>query len=366
MTSNSRRARVAQDLGLQSRHAYTITKVVEIRSGRISSGIPLVRLRNPHGNNREWRGDWSDNDRNWQMIPSHKRSELGLTFDDDGEFYMSFRDFRKYFGELEICHLTPDSLEDDDNSRKKFEVFHFYGEWKAGETSGGCGNDGNRAFSLNPQFFINLNDPDPYDDVTSCPVIISLMQRQKKRKTEHAIGFKIFKVDLSTKKLDDRALSFNKSVSLILKKYCKILMLIFYRLTEPTLLSTYARSANEFYFLRVDIVLFHVPSNKVKKDNFSSEFLWKNSGVHLKAVEVIKSMMQWMLEVKNALMMLIAVVLKAWLMVFGTLPSKDQTRWLVVWVDSSKYQKYFNFSFKMLYKRISKLIFLPLFNLTKN
>ena len=218
LTQDSRRARDAQDKGLQSRHAYTITKVVEIRSGRISSGIPLVRLRNPHGNNREWRGDWSDNDRNWQMIPSHKRSELGLTFDDDGEFYMSFRDFLKYFGELEICHLTPDSLEDDDNSRKKFEVFHFYGEWKAGETSGGCGNDGNRAFSLNPQFFINLNDPDPYDDVTSCPVIISLMQRQKKRKTEHAIGFKIFKVDLSTKNLDDRALSFNKSVSLILKK----------------------------------------------------------------------------------------------------------------------------------------------------
>ena len=89
-------------------------------------------------------------------------------------------------------------------------------------------------------------------------------------------------------------------------------MLIFYRLTEPTLLSTYARSANEFYFLRVDIVLFHVPSNKVKKDNFSSEFLWKNSGVLQKAVEVIKSMMQWMLEVKNevSLMMLIAVVLK--------------------------------------------------------
>merc|ERR1711953_725321 len=73
---------------------------------------------------------------------------------------------------------------------------------------------------------------------------------------------------------------------------------------------------------------------KAKKDNFSSEFLWKNSGGPQKAVEVIKSMMQWMLEVKNALMMLIAVVLKVWLMVFGTLPSKDQTRRLVVLVDS--------------------------------
>ena len=90
-------------------------------------------------------------------------------------------------------------------------------------------------------------------------------------------------------------------------------MLIFYRLTEPTLLSTYAKSASEFYFLRVDIVLFPVPSNKAKKDNFSSEFLLKNSGVPQNAVEVIKSMMQWMLELKNevTLMMLTeAVVLK--------------------------------------------------------
>ena len=78
---------------------------------------------------------------------------------------MSFRDFLQYFGELEICHLTPDSLEDD-NRRKRFEVFHFYGEWKSGSTSGGCGNDGNRYFAMNPQFFVNLNDPDPYDDIT--------------------------------------------------------------------------------------------------------------------------------------------------------------------------------------------------------
>ena len=196
---------------MQSRHAYTITKVVEIRSHKVRGGIPLIRLRNPHGNSKEWTGDWSDGDRNWNMIPEHKRRELGLTFDDDGEFYMSFRDFLTYFGELEICHLTPDSLEDDD-SRKKFEVFHFYGEWKFGSTAGGCGNDGNRAFASNPQFFINLNDPDPYDDITKCPVVISLMQRQRRRKCEHAIGFKIFKCDLSDKKLDDRFLAYNKSV----------------------------------------------------------------------------------------------------------------------------------------------------------
>ena len=85
-------------------------------------------------------------DRNWSMIPQHMRHQLGLTFEDDGEFYMSFRDFMTYFGELEICHLTPDSY--DDETRKKFEVFHFYGEWKRGSTAGGCGNDGNSEIFL--------------------------------------------------------------------------------------------------------------------------------------------------------------------------------------------------------------------------
>lgn len=69
------------------------------------------------------------------------RKTLGLTFEDDGEFYMSFRDFLKYFGELEICHLTPEALDVGDNERK-FDVFHFRGEWKKNFSSGGCGNEG--------------------------------------------------------------------------------------------------------------------------------------------------------------------------------------------------------------------------------
>lgn len=48
----------ARRLGLHGRHAYTITKVVEFdQDGR---KIRLVRIRNPHGNHNEWKGDWSD------------------------------------------------------------------------------------------------------------------------------------------------------------------------------------------------------------------------------------------------------------------------------------------------------------------
>jgi len=206
----ARRAADAQRMGLQARHAYTITKVVEIRSGNM--GIQLVRLRNPHGNHNEWKGAWSDNDRYWNTIPESKKSELGLTKDDDGEFYMSFRDFLLYFGELEICHLTPESVSIED-ANKQFEVFSWHSEWRRGVTAGGCGNDGGkRSFATNPQFFVTLNDPDPYDDEDKCPVIISVAQKQKVRRSEHAIGFKVFQCDLSDRKLDETFFYRNVSI----------------------------------------------------------------------------------------------------------------------------------------------------------
>ena len=68
---------------------------------------------------------------------------------------MSFRDFLTYFGELEICHLTPDSVNNEDNS-KKFEVFHFYGAWNFGSTAGGCGNQGNRKKILSNIYIFKL------------------------------------------------------------------------------------------------------------------------------------------------------------------------------------------------------------------
>ena len=41
----------------------------------------------------------------------------------------------------------------------------------------------------------SLNDPDPYDAKTRCPVVISLAQNSQ-RNQEHSIGFKIYKVHI--------------------------------------------------------------------------------------------------------------------------------------------------------------------------
>lgn len=46
--------------GLFSGHAYSITRITYIPLPANNSIIPLIRLRNPWGNDKEWNGRWSD------------------------------------------------------------------------------------------------------------------------------------------------------------------------------------------------------------------------------------------------------------------------------------------------------------------
>lgn len=48
--------------GLIRGHAYSITRVkhVDIQTPNQMGRIPLLRLRNPWGNEAEWNGPWSD------------------------------------------------------------------------------------------------------------------------------------------------------------------------------------------------------------------------------------------------------------------------------------------------------------------
>ena len=69
------------------------------------------------------------------------------------------------------------------------------------------------AFATNPQFFINLTDPNPNDDVAHCSVIISCMQKQDTRNSDHCIGFKIFECNSNDQKLDSKFFKTHISVS---------------------------------------------------------------------------------------------------------------------------------------------------------
>ena len=68
-------------------------------------------------------------------------------------------------------------------------------------------------YSTNPQFFISLTDPDPVDSKDRCSVIISLAQKQNKRKSEHAVGFKIYRCeDKKVDRIDKAFMQKNNSV----------------------------------------------------------------------------------------------------------------------------------------------------------
>ncbi|XP_043515120.1 calpain-A-like isoform X3 [Frieseomelitta varia] len=207
--------------GLIRGHAYSITRVkyVEIQTPNQYGRIPLLRLRNPWGNEAEWNGPWSDQSPEWRFIPDHEKDELGLTFDMDGEFWMSFQDFTRYFTQLEICNLNPDSLTEDDLNagKKKWEMSVFEGEWVRGVTAGGCRNF-LETFWHNPQYRITLEYPDEDDD--KCTVIVALMQKNRRAQRRMgaeclSIGFAIYHLeypDRLPKPLDVNFFKYNASV----------------------------------------------------------------------------------------------------------------------------------------------------------
>jgi len=82
----------------------------------------LIRIRNPHGNDKEWKGAWSDEDDEWRKLSKSQKEKLGLTFENDGEFYMEFNDFLTYFGGVEIVHKTPSKMMRDQTSKNRYEV----------------------------------------------------------------------------------------------------------------------------------------------------------------------------------------------------------------------------------------------------
>jgi len=186
------------DVGLVRGHAYSITKVVKakIETPRVSGEIPLIRIRNPWGNETEWNGSWSDGSPEWNYVPDDEKMELGINFDDDGEFWMSYKDFVKYFDQVEICNLSPDALDMDNNF--KWEVATFEGSWSPGGSAGGCRNFLD-TFADNPQYLISLEDPDEGDEDEKCTVIINLMQRGRRAMRDEGldlltIGFCIYNI----------------------------------------------------------------------------------------------------------------------------------------------------------------------------
>ncbi|XP_058832902.1 calpain-B-like [Topomyia yanbarensis] len=177
--------------GLLKGHSYSITKTHIFDPTKHQ----LIRLRNPWGDGVEWNGAWSDRSKEWDAIPKAQRKAIGLTIDNDGEFWMNFSDFLRYFDRVEICNLSPDPLDDPEASLRGWQVSTVDGEWVEGSTAGGC-IDYLDSFWTNPQYVIRLDQPDRDDKSGMCTVVIALMQ--KYRRAEYlpslTIGFVVYRI----------------------------------------------------------------------------------------------------------------------------------------------------------------------------
>nr|XP_033806506.1 calpain-5 [Geotrypetes seraphini] len=190
------------DCGLVKGHAYAVTDVRKVRLGHgllaffKSEKLEMIRMRNPWGE-REWTGPWSDSSEEWQKVSKSEREKLGVTVEDDGEFWMNFEDFCKYYTDIIMCRLINTSYL---SVHKTWEESVLRGSWTRHEDpfrnrSGGCVNNKN-TFLQNPQYVFDVKKPE--DEVLICLQQKSKKTSRKAGKGENlAIGYDIFKVELN-------------------------------------------------------------------------------------------------------------------------------------------------------------------------
>ncbi|KAL7037811.1 hypothetical protein ACKWTF_009370 [Chironomus riparius] len=184
--------------GLVQGHAYSVTgvKTVDVEMQGDKYSIDLIRLRNPWGQG-EWKGSWSDDSVEWKMISEDQKKELGITIEQDGEFWMSYQDFISYYERLDICNVSPHSLHDDKRKENFWDRKFYDGAWVKGSSAGGCRNHID-TFHTNPQYVMTLKNADETDPKGRCNVLIALMQKngRSKEKGSHYVpmGFSVYRI----------------------------------------------------------------------------------------------------------------------------------------------------------------------------
>ncbi|XP_066988980.1 calpain-5-like isoform X4 [Macrobrachium rosenbergii] len=217
-------AEMRTNVGLVKGHAYGITACRKINIGetglfsifRGAQKIRMIRLKNPWGE-KEWNGAFSDGKGSgfvyttsqltkmysrspeWSKVSASEREKLGLTFEDDGEFWMTFDDFVEHFTDLSICFLINTKVF---SLSKTWYETTFYGAWTIGirghnaDRAGGCTNH-KETFLRNPQYRFDIKDDN--DDV-----IFQLMQKDARGRKQEGmqnlvIGFHIMKIEENRK-----------------------------------------------------------------------------------------------------------------------------------------------------------------------
>ncbi|PVD18345.1 hypothetical protein C0Q70_20894 [Pomacea canaliculata] len=196
---------VRLSVGLVKGHAYSITAVRDVYlkgTGLFSvfnrDKIHMIRLRNPWGG-IEWKGPWSDGSSEWKKVSEKDKKDLDLTFDENGEFWMAFEDFCRYFTHVDVCHMMNTSFF---TLKKSWREKVMEGEWRRPQRAGGCGN--HNTFLNNPQYLLDM-----YEDEEE--ILVSLEQEDRRssnfrtRGENYCIGYTITKTDVNRKyRMHDR------------------------------------------------------------------------------------------------------------------------------------------------------------------
>lgn len=167
--------------GLVSQHAYTVTGAEQIQYRR--GWEDLLRLWNPWGQ-AEWQGRWRDGSPEWEETRDPRKSQL-YDKKEDGEFWMSCRDFQENFSCLYICNQFPVNLDLGHTPHERWSQMTFKNRMTPENTTEGLQKDTQYIFSVP-------------ESVGGGNVIVSfniMPQHVKAEDEKFPLNFQVFKVD---------------------------------------------------------------------------------------------------------------------------------------------------------------------------
>lgn len=178
--------------GLLKGHTYVVAGVVV---PPVPQKLPLVRLRSPW-TGPGWSGPYGHGSTEWSRLSVSDRARLGLTCQEEGEFWMPLEDFMRNFTDLCICHVIKTSWF---TLGRCWSEATFHGEWTVGERgeakdrAGGCINHKD-SFLQNPQYRFDI----PGEEGN---VMLYLLQCNVDGMTMadklHVVGFHVMQVEVN-------------------------------------------------------------------------------------------------------------------------------------------------------------------------
>lgn len=155
--------------GLITKHCYAL---IDIRRLKMDDGqVHLIRLKNPWSNDVEWNGPWSNESPEYLALSKKTRTKIALHSNKNGEFWIEWNDFKKYFSIFEFSHFN---IKD---SAYNWNCVVHTSRWQEGRNAGGCLNY-KATFGKNPKYVLYLVDYDSNGNEKMCTAIISLIQKQ--------------------------------------------------------------------------------------------------------------------------------------------------------------------------------------------